>query len=111
MAGDLKKIKDQRITFRGTFEKIGYFDGYKGKEKRILLVNVMDLSGNLMAKSLWFNYTKGFEQLGYLKRGDTVEFDGRCKEYTTGHLSYEGDNYVPFHDSYKISNPSKIKKI
>lgn len=108
---NLKNIKDKRMTFRGLFDHIKYFDGYMGKEKKIKLINITDKNDTLMAESLWFNYTKGFADLGILQKNDIIEFNGRCKEYVAGHLDYEGEEYIPYHDAYKISNPTKIKKI
>lgn len=80
----LKKIgTEERQTFTGTFVRYGRKPGYrKGSVQRTLLLeDVRDDQGNIVAEQLWFNLTKGFADLGTLESGDRVRFDARVKRY------------------------------
>lgn len=74
-------MDEQRSLFRGVFRKYGLRSGYKGTSaETILLVDVRDSDGNVVCDHLWFNMTKGFEQLGTLREGDMVQFEARVKK-------------------------------
>ena len=107
----LEEIEDIRGTFVGTFVRKGSKNGYKGPEPTLLLKDVKDLSGKYITDHLWFNYTKGFQKLGELKEGDVVQFDARSKAYEKGYKGYRIDVYCPIELDYKLSHPTKIKKV
>ena len=103
--------KDERHTFTGTFERFGVKNGYMGcPEDTVLLVDVCDEGGSIVAEHLWFNCTKGFDDLD-LKQGDIVKFNARVASYRKGYFGRRRDVYVPFSVDYKLSYPTKIKKI
>ena len=58
-------LEEKRRTFTGTFKRIGYKPGYKGRASSmtVLIVDIRNKKGELMTKHLWFNYTKGFQEL------------------------------------------------
>jgi hypothetical protein len=103
MRRKLQSLEEKRRTFTGFFERIGFKPGYRGRASTmtVLLVKVKDNKGRLMTDHLWFNYTKGFQELN-LTRGEKIEFKARVKEYQKG----SGDTV-----DYKLSNPSQIRKL
>jgi hypothetical protein len=108
MRQELKKIDEQRALFRGAFSKYGLKSGYRGySTETILLVNIRDDNGNLICDHLWFNMTKGFEQLGMLKEGDIVQFEARVKKYRKGYVNRRAGIDQSMFD-YKLSHPTKI---
>ena len=111
MRKELEKIEEVRATFTGTFSRKGFKNGYKCPEPTLLLLDVKDLDGKYITDHLWFNYTKGFQKLGELKEGDIIQFDARSKAYEKGYKGYRDDVYCPIELDYKLSYPTKIKKV
>jgi hypothetical protein len=111
MRSSLKKIKDVRAKFRGTFERLGSKINWNGySEKTILLRNVCDEDGNIVTDHLWFNQTKAFEALGFLTEGDTIEFEARVTDYVKGYVNTRASINNRKVD-YKLSRPTKMKVI
>lgn len=107
MRHELKKIgKAERHTFTGIFERTGYKTAYHHLNPiyspTLLLTEIRDLNGKLIADHLWFNYTKSFLKLGQLLRGDIIQFDARVANYTKGY-------YLCQTNDYKLSYPTKIR--
>jgi hypothetical protein len=107
---ELKQYIDIRERFRGIFERQGTKSGYKGPIPMILLTDIKDVHGNIVCDHLGFNLTKGFEQL-QLSKGDVVEFNARAKVYIKGYFGYKEDVYVPIEKDYKLSYPTKVRKL
>jgi hypothetical protein len=103
MRHKLESLEEKRRTFTGTFERIGYKPGYKGSASTmtVLLVNIRNKKDELMTKHLWFNYTKGFQELN-LSMGDRIKFKARVKEYEKGSAGTV---------DYKLSHPTEIEKV
>lgn len=100
---------DERHRFQGTFERYGLKAGYRGQEPTILLREVRLLRDNrLMTDHLWFNLTKGFRQLGQLKHGDVIQFDGRVNSYLKG---YQTPSLSAATIDYQVSWPTKITRV
>ena len=104
---------DVRHTFTGVFVRDGFKNGFYGATPTVLLKDIR-LSGQkkVLSDHLWFNKTKGFASLD-LKEGDKIQFDARVSEYIKG---YFGDDISIMLDrpqkvDYKLSHPTKIKKI
>jgi hypothetical protein len=107
----LKKIDTERSSFTGTFSKYGQKTNYKGPSTdTILLVQITDSEGTFICDHLWFNLTKGFENIGTLKRGDRIQFDARVKKYKKGFVSRQMGIDQRKTD-YKLSHPTKIVKL
>ena len=109
---ELAKIQNNRKTFIGIFERCGTKTNWHGfPEKTILLTDIKDSIGNKVTGHIWFNITKGFEQLGELKQGDVVQFDARVKPYFKGYNGYKEEIRweKPIEKDYKLNNPTKIK--
>lgn len=111
MREKLEEIKDVRGTFIGTFVREGTKRGYKGDLPTILLKDITDIEGNFITDHLWFNYTKGFANLGKLNEGDKIQFNARSKVYEKGYKGRRDDVYYPIEQDYKLSHPSKIKRV
>lgn len=111
MRKELKQKNGIREKFTGEFEKYGWKTGYKYPEQTILLLNIKTEDGKIVADHLWFNLTKGFSELGELKKGNLIKFKARVKRYTKGYKGYREDVYKPIETDYKLSHPSKVEKI
>lgn len=99
-----------RHVFTATFIRFGFRDGYKGPVKTILLQDVL-LDGKIVTDHLWFDLTKGFESADLLP-GDVVEFCARVSIYEKGYKGYRNDVFDrPIEKDYRLSRPTKIKKI
>lgn len=109
MRKDLKERLGERSRYKGTFEKYGVKSSYRGWPKvTILLTEVRSVSSNrLITDHLWFNETKGFQEIGPLYPGDIVAFDGRVKPYEKGYVSKRNEIDTREID-YKLSHPTKI---
>jgi len=94
---------NKRETYKATFVRFGKRSNYKyGDKKTILLENVVDNRGFLVADHLWMDCGKQFDKIG-LRKGDKFRFDARVKIYVKG---YEKDRF-----DYGLSYPSKIFKL
>lgn len=111
MRKELAREEGERKKFRATFDRVGKKINYKGySEDTILLKNIIDVSTNQpVADHLWFNYTKGFEGIE-LNEGVELEFEARVKEYRKGYLNKSLKINTRKRD-YKLSHPTKIKKV
>lgn len=66
--------------------------------------------GEQICDHLWFNLTKGFSVLD-LNPGDQVQFDARVAKYEKGYKGWRTDVYVPVQTDYKLSFPTKMRKL
>jgi hypothetical protein len=94
------------MTFLGTFEKIGYRNGYAGPEKRVVLKNLRDKNGRILMDKITIAYTKGFEDLGVVSPGSTIIFEARVKEKIKGGCSLDSERPVYWY--FILANPTKI---
>ena len=106
----LKEINEVRQTFVGTFVRFGVKNGYKGTVETVLLKDIRLPDGRCLADHLWFNLTKQFHAL-HLEEGDIVRFDARVKKYQKGYKGRRDDVYIPIETDYKLSYPTKVKKL
>ena len=107
----LAKQEGERRKFLAIFSRIGKKSGFKGySEETILLKTIQDgETGTLVADHLWFSLTKGFQD-ARLSEGDRVEFEARVKKYRKGYVN-AGLGITKKSLDYKLSHPSKIKKV
>ncbi len=112
MRKELQQIGEEtRNTFTGRFERYGEKSGYMGHVKEtVLLLDIRNSTGKIVADHLWFNRTKGFRQLT-LKQGDIVQFDARVEEYERGYHGRREYVYVPVSTDYKLAYPTKIVRL
>lgn len=101
----------KRKKFRAIFVRVGKKINYNGySEDTILVSNIIDLELNReVADHVWFSYTKGFEKIT-LAEGTVLEFEARVKEYTKGYVRKDLKINNRTTD-YKLSHPTKIKKV
>lgn len=110
MRAALKQIKEVRATFTGTFVRLGTKSSFGHPKQTLLLADVKDSEGKIVTDHLWFNMGIQFMAL-HLQPGDVVQFDARVTEYIKGYRGYRDDVYKPIEKDYRLSYPTKIKKI
>lgn len=106
----LRENEGARSLYTGEFVRTGFKDGFKVPVKTILLKDVKGEAGKLITDHLWFNMTKGFEE-GNLQPGDIVEFRGKVEKYVKGYKGRREDVYKPIEDDFKLSRPTKVRKL
>lgn len=110
MRKELREIgKEERHRFTAVFERTGWKSGYKRDLQTVLLLDVR-MDDRPICDHLWFNMTKGFREAG-LKQGDKVEFMARVSSYEKGYKGWRDDVFKPIERDYRLSFPTKIKKI
>jgi hypothetical protein len=102
MRDSLAVLGNVRSTFTGTFERRGCKASFR--HQTVLLLDIRDSGGVLVADHLWFNRAKGFCALGNLRPRDVLRFDARVREYKKG---YRGRRAT----DYKLSYPTKIVRV
>lgn len=96
--------------FTATFVRFGFRNGYIGPVKTMLLQDVT-LDSKIVSDHLWFDLTKGFSSAD-LSPGDVVEFCARVSAYEKGYKGHKDDVLNrPIERDYRLSRPTKIKKI
>ena len=111
MREELGKIgSEERHVFTGRFERTGWKAGYKGPMETVLLLDIRDAEGNPVTDHLWFNLTNGFRDAN-IEPGDEVQFSARVQSYVKGYFGRREDVWCPIQNDYKLSYPSKVKKL
>jgi len=108
MREKLKAMGNIRTTFTGVFVRMGLKSGYKGQVQTVLLRDIKNAEGVPMADHLWFNHTKGFEELAPLYIGDNIRFDARVLPYIKGYCGRRDVPEKPPEQDFKLSRPTKI---
>ena len=112
MRRELRKLRGQRQTFTGVFRRYGSKPAYRGSDLlTVLLESIRDTEGNVVADHLWFNLTKGFELLGELEGGDTIQFDARVQRHEKGYQGRRIDVPAWEETDYKLSRPTRISLV
>lgn len=111
MREELRTIGSKgRHVFTATFVRFGFRNGYIGPVKTMLLQDVT-LDSKIASDHLWFDLTKGFSDAD-LSPGDVVEFCARVSAYEKGYKGHKDDVLNrPIERDYRLSRPTKIKKI
>ena len=108
MRTELKNINGKRGKFYGVFERYGSKTNWKGyPETTVLLKEIKDLNGKVVADHLWFNLTKGFEKIGDMNDGTIIAFEARVKPYTKGYVNYR-QGIDDRQTDYRLSHPTKF---
>ena len=112
MRKKMKSISGQRERFRATFSRTGTKKNYyRFPETTLLFDDVYrEKNGKVITDHLWFNNTKAFQAVD-LEAGDVVEFDARVTPYEKGYQGYRQFIYKPITRDYKLSRPTKVKKV
>lgn len=100
-----------RATFRGTVARFGTKTAYRGPDiPTVMFKDVTDKSGTVVTDHIWFILGKQMARLN-LQEGDMVEFDARVTEYVKGYKGYREDVYKALEVDYRLSNPTKVRKV
>lgn len=76
-----------------------------------MLLQDVTLDSKIVSDHLWFDLTKGFSRAD-LSPGDVVEFCARVSAYEKGYKGHKDDVLNrPIERDYRLSRPTKIKKI
>ncbi len=119
MRHELGELEQQRMHFRGFFERYGSKNAFRGDPLTTLLLRDICLAetGEWIADHLWFTETKGFKAVGPLKEGDCIEFDARVTRYRKGYAGRREDAdgvpvsfYKPESQDWRLSFPTKVKR-
>jgi len=82
---ELKAIDDGNLKeFSGIVRRFGERKGPYGKRKTIMLTDICDENGHVVADHVWFPYTQKFKDLR-LHHGDRVQFCARVRPYWKGY--------------------------
>lgn len=101
----------ERSMFRGTVHRFGTKPGWKGRELRtMLLVEVTDDTGTVVADHLWLNDTKALAALA-LQPGEVVEFQARVTLYTKGYRGRRLDVDKPLARDYRLERPTRVRRV
>ena len=106
----LRKINGIRSTFYATFGRYGTKSGWTKQERTLMLKDVRNEKGEVVADHLWFNLTKGFANID-LSEGDQVKFEARVTPYRKGYQGWREVLDHPVLWDYKLSYPTKLEKI
>jgi len=98
-------MEEERGTFVGDFERFGSKRGNRSQHT-ILLTNIRDDEANSLCGHCWLNVGKRIRDLGHLRRGDQIQFDGRVKKYRKGSIK----RGIPVQYDYKFTYPSKVQR-
>jgi hypothetical protein len=110
---ELKKIVEVRGRFRGTFARMGSKHAYRGPDlPTVLLQTIIEVqTGRVVSDHLWMNYTEGFKAIAPLVEGDVIEFEARVKPYEKGYKGRREEVWKPVTIDYKLSHPTRIRKV
>jgi len=99
---ELSDMEEVRDTFIGNFKRIGSKPG----TLTVLLSNIVSPQDptKILSDHSWFNFTKGFKDLGHLNENDRISFTARVKRYEKG---YKGNETF----DYKFSLPLNVKRL
>lgn len=109
MRKELKKYNGQRLSVTAIFERFGSKNGWHAPQKTILLKDIK-YGDELLTDHIWFTCGKTFESLD-LVQGDVIQFDARVNSYTKGYQGYREDVYSYVGKDYRLTHPTKAKKI
>lgn len=111
MRSVLKKYLGLRFKVYAEVDKFGQKSAYRGLPKTtILLKDIKDENGVTLTDHLWLTVGKRIDKHS-LTPGDLIEFDGRVTEYVKGYQGSRWGVYAPIEKDYRLSNPTRIRKI
>lgn len=112
MRTELRKLSNQRRLFTGIFVRIGTKSGWQGKIlETVLIKDIRDSNNKLITNHLWFNLTKGFQNIDF-KEGNKIQFMARVTSYYKGYKGRRAEELGldSYEEDFKLSFPTKIKK-
>ncbi len=113
MRTNLQGLAGWRVTLTAIFWQYGTYRGGGCPGRSILLRQVRDRPGRLLADHVWINYTAGFDAAGELCRGDAVRFTATIDEYVKGYRGDKIDDRLarPPAVDYRLKFPRGVERI
>lgn len=113
MRTSLQGLDGKRVSMTAVFWKYGTFRGRGCVARTILLKNIRDEQGNILADHVWINYTAGFDSVGVFRPGDVVKFTAQVSSYIKGYCgeNIEGRLMNPIKWDYRLKYPRNVQKI
>ncbi len=111
MRKPLSKMDGIRTRFSATFERYGSKRNWNGYPvATVLLRDVRDASGKVLADHVWLMETKAFKAAGPFATGDGVSFDARVRPYVKGYVNRR--EYIDEREiDFKMGYPTRVAKI
>jgi hypothetical protein len=113
MREKLGKLHNQRKRFTAHVKRFGTKPAYRGYVpiKTVLLVDITDETGTIVADHMWMTVGKQLEDLSAAK-GDKIAFHGRVTTYLKGYAGRDEDGiYGAQEVDFRISNPTKFEHL
>lgn len=101
MRKELKGLEGKRSIFTGEFVKVSGKKEHSGTGPAVLLRNIKNQSGQLLADHIWIDYSLEFNTL-QLQEGEQIIFRARVGQYHKGKKGQLVD--------YKLHRPTKIQR-
>ena len=113
MRTNLQGLAGRRMDLTAVFWQYGTYRHNGRCGKSILLREVRDRSGRLLADHIWINYTAGFDAAGVFSRGDLVRFTATIAEYVKGYRGEKIDDRLlrPPAVDYCLKFPRRVERI
>lgn len=113
MRTELEGLLGKRIKVSAVFWKYGVYSSYRGVGRTILLRDVRNVRGRLIASHVWINYTASFDAVGEFRQGDRVEFDARIDRYFKGYIGEQIDFRLshPIKEDFGLTYPHNVRKL
>ena len=100
---------EDRHVFQAEFVRFGVKKGWTGNVPTVLFKDIR-FGDKIVCDHIWFSLRKQFYALD-MKRGDIVEFSARVVSYFKGYQGGREDVYKPVSEDWKLSHPTKVKKV
>lgn len=113
MRTEFEGLLGKRIKVSAVFWKYGVYASYRGVGRTILLRDIRNVGGRLLAPHVWINYTASFDSVGEFKQGDRVEFDARVDRYFKGYIGDQIDFRLshPIKEDFGLKYPHNVRKL
>ncbi|QSZ66155.1 hypothetical protein RJ40_00890 [Methanofollis aquaemaris] len=113
MRTKLQPLQGKRVRFTATFGEYGTYRKHGVTGKSILLHDLRDRSGKILADHIWINYPAGFDAVGTFQKGDLVEFTAKVDEYLHGYRGQKIEDRLarPPTIDYRLKYPRNVRKI
>lgn len=110
MREELERREGERDLYLARIERYGTKRGVYGSVETILLRDVTDASGEIVADHLWLTVGAGLRQLA-ARAGEFIEFRATASAYRKGYRGNRDiDAPAPSID-YKLANARKLRRL
>ena len=111
MRKPLARMEGVRTRFSASFERYGSKHGWHSETVvTLLLEDLKDSSGRVLADHVWLMETKAFKAAGPFAAGDGVSFDARVRPYVKGYVNRR--EYIDEREiDFKLGYPTRVARI